>query len=305
MKRITQIRTSHWMALAVVAGFAVAAATRAEESPARTLGQAPEPGSHVWEFGPEVFNYYYEEPGQMEYEGIMFGLYGRITYHLRGRQTDSEGEEAADTPPAPPSPWVFRADARIAYGSTDYDGRLQDGTPYTMSGVDALSVEGRLLLGHRFESTSGMTTVYGGLGSRYKEDDSSFDRAGYKRESRYLYLPISVEYIHTLPRNRAVIFSAEYTHLISGEQKSDLSGFGIGEITNEQKSGYGLRGAVAYAHPWRNGHVVIEAFIRHWDIDDSEIETVFGRTPRGIARAQFLEPENQTVEAGLSLRYRF
>lgn len=305
MMKSRQIGTSYWTALAVVTGFAMAAAVPADEIQARTLGQAPAPGTHIWEFGPEVFNYYYEEPGLMEYEGIMFGLYGRLTYHLRGRQAAAGGDEAADTPPRPPSPWVIRADGRLAFGRTDYDGRLQDGTPYAINGVDAVSAEGRLLFGRRFELTRGMTTIYAGLGSRYKEDDSSFDQAGYKRESRYLYLPISAEYIHTLPRGRALIFTAEYTHLISGEQKSDLTDFGVGEITNEQRSGYGLRGALAYAHPWRKGHVVIEAFVRHWDIDDSEIETVFVRTPGGIGLAQFVEPENNTLEAGVSLRYRF
>lgn len=270
-----------------------------------SIAPVPPPGTHVWEFGPEVFNYHYEEPGLMEYEGIMAGFYARLTYYLRGKRGSTAPEDMADTPVHPPSPWVFRADGRLAFGRNDYDGQLQDGTPYAINGVDARSVEARLLFGRRFPSARGASTLYAGLGHRFKDDDSSSDPAGYKRESRYLYLPVTGEYVQPLQRGRSIIFTAEYTHLIQGEQMSDLSSMGLGKVTNEQRSGYGLRGAIAYAHPWRRGHAVVEAFVRHWDIDDSEIQTVLIRTPRGIGMIQFIEPENKTLEAGLSLRYRF
>lgn len=256
----------------------------------QTEGIAPVPKRttklRTWEVGAEVFNYKYREPGLMSMEGPLYGVTARVTWRE----------------PQPEAGWMYRVDARYARGKTDYDGSLWDGTPYTISGEDNQAHEIRAMAGYDWPAPDSLTTLYFGLGYRYKTDDSS-DPAAYKRESTYTYLPIGIEHLrHTAPGD--LRFALEYDLFLSGKQESHL-GVPFGKISNTQNSGYGVRGSVAFT--WERGSYsfMIEPFVRYWDIDDSEIvyRTVY-LFPY-LYLIGFLEPANDTLEAGVNLKMTF
>ncbi|MFU8780539.1 MAG: hypothetical protein ACNA71_05885 [Kiritimatiellia bacterium] len=257
-----------------------------------------------FEIGPELLMYNYEEPGLMELDGALYGIDARFTRFIPKLRevTVGEGDDAVLTQKE--YMLVLRLDARYATGKHDYDGALQDGTPYKISSIDATSYELRGLVGYSsWMHPDSQTIIYSGLGTRFKDDDSSFDPAGYKRESSYLYLPVLVEHTRTRANGRTLGFSFEYDIFLSGEQVSHLAlGDSIREIKNSQSSGSGYRFAVAYSGTTASGIAwKIEPFFRYWDIDDSNM--VYMRIDNFVVA--FLEPENTTREIGVSTRILF
>ena len=263
---------------------------------------------HRFEIGPELFWYAYEEPGLMDMEGWLYGVDARLSfYHPRVRQIEQPGDTADDQPPmmrVRREQFIFVLHGRYAQGKTDYDGALLDEarTPYTISSIDATTYEVRLLAGYApFMTDTAYTAFFLGFGYRYKDDDSSFDPAGYKRESTYRYLPVALRHYRQTAGGQHWAFSLEYAHLMSGEQISDLRPFDGPRLRKKQNDGFGLRAAAALSGATGRFDWTLEPFVRYWDIDDSEL--VFVRTPGGVA--VFLEPENTTWEVGLSARFVF
>lgn len=269
------------------------------------------------EVGPELFSYRYEEPGLMEMTGFMLGVDGRLTirFPLQTRRARvaveaAEADPAAAPAIARPETWgVLRMDGRIAAGTTDYDGALQDGTPYTIDDIPNAALEMRGLAGAAFPRGRGETVLLAGLGTRYKTDDASDDPAGYIRESLYLYFPLLVEHTCRLANGNRLRVALEFDYLLAGEQTSDLSDAGGDEIVNDQNSGYGARASVAYTWVMRGMGLTLEPFVRYWNIDDSEVETrafyVYNGGWRERIEASFVEPANETLEAGLSVKGSF
>jgi len=139
---------------------------------------------HSWEVGPEVYSFKYEESDYMDETGYFLGLSGAYTYR----------EWVPVFPEDRPAiKWMFRAEARYAWGTVDYDGSLSDGTPYTIDDISDCSAEYWLLLGMDFLKETLLDTIYTGIGYRYLGDFASSDIAGYDRKSKYLYLPVGVE----------------------------------------------------------------------------------------------------------------
>ena len=266
------------------------------------------PGVHQprWEIGPEWFWYYYEEPGLMDLTGWMLGLDGRVTWVIPRRSVLERRNEAGDLEALSGrlDYMLVRLHGRYAAGKADYDGSLLDEarTPYTISNIDASSYEVRFLVGYAPHVRAGHYIAFlMGYGYRYKEDDASFDPAGYKRESTYRYIPLSVEHVRALRPDRSLAFAVEYDHFMSGEQISDLRPFGGPRLRNRQRSGYGLRAAAAWSGTGPRVDWTVEPFVRYWDIDDSDPLLI----RVGPTTAVFYEPENTTVEAGLSVRLLF
>lgn len=260
---------------------------------------------HRFEIGPELFHYAYEEPGVMEMDGWLYGVDARYSwYHPRLRRIERPGDEPDD----PPSIVVRRekiivqVQGRYAQGETDYDGALMDGTPYTISGIDATTYEFRVLGGYAFSVTdTSYTAFFIGFGYRYKDDDASFDPAGYTRESTYRYVPLALRHHRESASGLQWTFSFEYDLFLSGEQVSDLRPFGGPQLKNTQNDGFGLRAAAALSGELGNVGWTVEPFVRYWDIDDSDIVIV--RSAEGMGA--FLEPENDTLELGVSVRLVF
>jgi hypothetical protein len=264
---------------------------------------APAKGWNEWELGPEIYLYDYNEPGLMKYDGALIGFGVRFTHFAQPAKPLPPDDDDAEAPArrARPIQWVFRAEGRYAAGSTDYDGQLQDGTPASINNVDATSYEGRALFGLSFPGPEARTTVFLGMGYRFKDDDSSFSSRGYKRESTYSYIPAVLEYVRPLNNDRELAFTAEYDLFLSGDQVSDLSTFGAGKITNSQTSGWGVRASIAYSGLWRRFGWTVEPFVRYWNIEDSESVYLID----GLYIIEFIEPKNTTTELGVATRIRF
>ena len=255
---------------------------------------APYPGLRktLFDIGAEVYRYEYEEPGLMEQKGMFYGI--RFGYTDHTWVSDSPQSAPAD------GGLMFRADGRVAFGQVDYDGGIVDlntntVVPYSIDDIDDWVFEGRLLLGGDLLRRSALHTVYAGIGYRYLNDDTSFDPAGYGRESNYLYVPVGYLFGTCNETGWSFGFGAEFDVFIVGNQRSYLSDVGpaFSDVDNRQNSGYGYRASVKLQHKSTKGILVVEPFIRYWDIDDSELSFEnFGAV---------FEPANETTEVGLSV----
>lgn len=234
-----------------------------------------------WEIGPEIYYYKYEEPGfNLEWEGMFYGLAG--AYTNRDWVPASKEESAQD------DKWMWGGEGRFAYGQVDYDGQTMAGTPVRLNDIDDYVLEFRLLLGPDFPKQTRMDTLYAGIGYRYLNDDFQ-----YERESNYLYVPVGFKTIGNLKNGWTFGANAEFDIFLWGQQNSHLSEVGFVDIENEQDSGYGLRGSVRFQKHGKKTDFIIEPFIRYWNIDNSDV--VLG----------YYEPENETIEFGISLIWRF
>ena len=240
---------------------------------------------HLIEIGPEMYSYRYHEPDVMEYEGVFYGA--ALGYTYRGWVPDSPNE------PLLKDRYLMRTEFRFAYGQADYDGSLSNGTPYNISDVDFDVFETRLMLGLDQLDKNWLASLYTGFGYRYSTDDTSFDPYGYKRESNYMYIPVVYQLDGKFKNNWAWGGKIEVDFLAWGLQKSHLSDVGSIDIENDQERGYGLRSSLRFRNQTEAGFMTIEPFIRYRNIEDSEVK--YG----------FYEPNNNTVEFGLQLLWRF
>ncbi|MBN1975628.1 MAG: hypothetical protein JW787_18485 [Sedimentisphaerales bacterium] len=243
---------------------------------------------HSIEIGPEIYSFTYKESGIKD-EGIFYG--GIFNYTYRGWVPDSPNE------PIPESGGSLRAEFRFASGDADYDGALQNGTPYKVDDIGYDAYEARLLFGLDAPDESWLASIYTGVGYRYSTDDSSFDPAGYKRESNYIYIPIAYQLDGKFENNWAWGCKLEADFLARGIQKSDMSDVGDPDIENRQNTGYGLRASLRLQNKTNKGVLTIEPFVRYWNIDESEYKY--------IPPYYYYEPANSTTEVGLQLLWRF
>ena len=233
----------------------------------------------VYNIGPELYSFEYEEPGVMKEEGMFYGVAFGATY--REWVSDYPRQAVSD------NKMMVRGEGRFAFGQVDYDGALMDGTPLTIKGIDDFAMEGRMLLGPEWLISNILSTLYAGIGYRYLNDDSSSDPYGYERESNYYYVPIGFEIDTDLQAGWSLAGGIEYDYFLWGLQRSHIFPT---IIENEQNSGYGYRASIKLQKKSKDVNFVIEPFFRYWDIDDSEIEY-------GI----FMEPANNTTEYGIQL----
>ena len=263
-----------------------------EVKPARSAALEAGLQRIIVDIGPEVYRFKYEESDLMEEEGIMYGV--RFGYTVHDLVPISPKESSSDRGV------MYRAEGRLAFGKVDYDGELLDGTPYKVDNIDDFTFEGRFLLGADMLRGDTLNTFYAGVGYRYLNDDSSFDPAGYERESKYLYVPLGYQFDSSHKVGWSLGFGAEFDILILGNQRSHLSDIdpAFPNMDNRQNDGYGYRASVRLRHKSKDAIFIIEPFYRYWDINDSEIEYLGG----GVYG---LEPANETAEIGIQLYWIF
>jgi hypothetical protein len=242
------------------------------------------------EVSPEASYISYKEPG-IDEKGVMYGLSAAAVWHNRS-VTEKQGATA-------------KVSGRLGFGQVNYDGQLSDGTPYKIKGIDDLIAETRVSSGYDlavFDATR--LTPYFGLGYRYLNDDSSDDPAGYERESNYLFSPIGIETETDLGSGWFAGASVEYDIFWHGWQKSHLSDAvaSLSDVTNDQKGGYGLMGAVKLGKKSKKIDWFAEAFIKYWSIDESERSNV---ALSGVIIGTAVEPKNHSTEIGLKAGLRF
>lgn len=201
----------------------------------------------------------------------------------------------------PGNDWFIGGDGRFAYGRHDYTGAgTKDDNPYRYA-------ELRATFGKDFERDSYSLSPYSGIGFRYLRDDlggfTSTGALGYRRESRYLYIPVGM--IHRLRFESSARLSTtlEFDYLVKGRQKSYLSDvFGpVPELTNDQNNGYGVRASIYY----EKGKWSFGPWVHYWHIDQSETAPATLTVSGTPVTALFLEPKNETTEIGFRVGYKF
>ena len=243
-----------------------------------------------WEIAPEVSHFTYREPGVMKDEGTFYGIVGSYTRrHLRaGDPTQSDSDNSIS--------WTaFKIEGRLSFGEVDYDGSYMDGTPLRMSGIDDFLIDVRLMGGIEWQPATFFNALYAGLGYRYLNDDSSSQPGGYLRQSNYLYVPLGSRADFELRDGWTLGLAGEFDVLLIGHQISHLDEADPNspKVGNCQWPGFGIRGAVALRHKSQSLDVAISPFVRYWWIAESD------------ASQGYYEPQNNTLEYGLSLIFRF
>lgn len=234
-----------------------------------------------WEVGTEISNRLYDEPGVMDQEGIMYGVFGSYTYR---------------------NSVMLRAEGLYSYGQVDY---TSNGTG-TMDDIDDYVLEFRGLLGYDIPGSEGnVFTPYIGIGHRYLNDEfgpgryTSTGAAGYERESTYIYSPIGIETSHALKNGWSIETTVEYDYFWEGTQESHVGWVaGYWDVENDQEEGYGVRGSIKIKKKSNKIDYSIEPFIRYWDIEDSETTT-------DAAARIWTEPKNTTTSIGIKFAVNF
>ena len=193
----------------------------------------------------------------------------------------------------------------------DYSAPTSTPISGTLNDIPNFMLEFRALGGYDFPIlTATILTPYIGFGYRYLNDDSggmttSAGFRGYEREANYFYSPVGIEVITSLEDGWSIGATAEYDFFWWGRQISHLSGIDstIGDMENDQKKGYGIRGSVKVQKQIKDRTliIVIEPYIRYWNIEDSE--TSFFRA--GSVWDLGWEAANNSMEIGSKIAMKF
>lgn len=244
---------------------------------------------HTFGVGFETYYIDNEEDNSpdVSWDGMMYGGYFDYAFHGNNNL-------------------MFGADLSVAYGELTYDGFLYpSGENYREDSEDWIA-EIRGLIGYDISLGSGsMLTPFTGFGSRYWNDEVQ-SRYGYEREVIYFYSPIGLLFATPMTDSWSWGIKAEYDLFWGGKVESHLSDLGVGwsDAENEWDAGdgYGIRGSLWFAGDvGENVGMRIEPFVRYWDIDDSDIDTV--NTPFG--RAFVYEPATTVFAAGVRVGLEF
>ena len=141
---------------------------------------------------------------------------------------------------------MLRGEMELSFGSLDYDGQYQDGTPITRETDDYLYAM-RGVLGKDFLVNDYAVTPFIGLGYRYW-NDTIRGAGGYEREISQWYAPLGVE-VARVAGDWRVAVRGEYDLFLGGTVKShlDQAVAGLNTVTNNQDfgKGYGLRASLS------------------------------------------------------------
>ncbi len=179
---------------------------------------------------------------------------------------------------------------RAAYGQVDYQ---SNGTG-TMAGIPDYQLETTGYIGIPFENSNSRITYFTGFGGRYLLNASGLKKSstghfGYDRESRYVYVPLGINY-----EAGSFELRYEYLYFLYGQQKSYLSDVSSNypDITNDQEDGSGMK---LTAKLYTEGGMGYEFYMDYWDIADSKLDTT----------GNFMEPRNTTSETGLRIFWAY
>lgn len=246
--------------------------------------------------GVSASNYKYTEDNFMSLKGPLLGFDYGVRFAM------SQG-------------WFIKGDLRYSRGDVDYDsegsGTAKNNTTWYL--------EPRLLAGYDFALGSHTLGPYAGIGFRYLDHDgrgrTSDGSIGYRRESRYFYLPLGLAHRWSFGERSSLTTTIEYDYLIEGRQTSELND-GAGQVNspsgatyvyieaakNDQKSGHAWRGSVMLnVGSWTMG-----PYATYWRISTSEVDQIYGLDDAGSWWSILgVEPKNKTTEAGLKAAYIF
>jgi hypothetical protein len=231
------------------------------------------------EFGLLLSNYRYTEPGVMNLKATKIGFEYSGTYAIDPQWPNQN------------KGWFVKTELRYLTGQADYD----SASTGSISNAPDWYYEARILGGKDFHLDGYVLSPYLGLGYRHLYNDirgtSTTGNQGYRRESNYYTVPIGVSHKLNLANQKQLQTTIEYSYLIRGVQHSKLSDSNslLPDITNTQRSGYGLRlSTMMRVDKWAIGPSLI-----YWRINQSESSN------------GYVEPSNNTTEFGLKASYLF
>ncbi len=187
--------------------------------------------------------------------------------------------------------------SKIAIGSVDYTSAGSG----TMENIMDYQIEEVYYLGIPFEHSDSRTTVFSGIGGRFLLNASgnkltSTGHCGYDRESRYVYLPLGINFEKDLFE-----FRGEYLYFLYGQQTSKISQCGYSsDVTNDQEEGSGIKLSLKIYtdNKQQNSsgkNFGYEFYMDYWDIADSKLDE----------SGNFMEPRNTTAETGVKVFWSF
>lgn len=267
------MRTTLIPLISLLLALGALAATPAQaQTQTQQRGLGTQPGEEV---GVSVSSYKYAEPGVMDLKATKLGIDYTLTQTFPGTWPNR-----GDTS-------FFTGELRLANG----DARYSNVSGETGQGLTDWYWEARALVGVDIEMEGYVLAPYVGLGYRYLYNDlrNLTVSTGYRRESRYISLPMGVTVRTRADAQSQLLTTFEYVHLLSGTQDVRLSDAGLQDVSLSQRSGSGLRLKVIRQYPtWSIGPT-----LTYWRVGASN------------SVAGSVEPKNNTVELGVSIKRRF
>lgn len=275
---------------AMAVGVLATADAVAEETPVAAEGITQQ-------IGVTAFRYKYTEDQLMSLKGVKLGIDYAVRFPI------AHG-------------WFARGDFRYAKGKVDYE---SNGTGSSKNHPDWYA-EWRLLSGYDFAFGNQTLGPYSGVGFRYLFNDmrgtTSTGHRGYRRESRYLYLPLGLAHRWSFGERSGLTTTIEYDYLIEGRQTTELGDVYVGTSTDigttyvsmdaakdDQKHGHGWRGSVML----QLGNWTLGPYASYWRISNSNSNDYYAVDNAGnrwIFSGGY-EPKNKTEEAGFKVNYLF
>jgi hypothetical protein len=262
---------------------------------------------HSFDITSQLFYFKYREPPVVKHTGVWKGLEGQYEYR------PPEGYFLHN-----PIFSMFAFNALYAWGKHDYDADQGNGDVVHLEDIDGAMFEGRLLLGKDYYGTkNSRITPYIGFGVKQLVDKggdhlaivNNHGYAFYDRKETYLYFPIgfSAELQSVRPTGIDIGINGEVDVLYKGYQNTHLtdidgiSGLGSEDATFPQSQGIGLRGSIKFIKHFPSVDIYAEPFVRFWHIKESKVRII---NVQGVVSG-YIEPENDTLEAGSKLGVRF
>lgn len=250
----------------------------------------------VYEIAPEVSSITYREPALgVKESGVMYGINGIATY--RPPVGNPLNSDIAN---------MYRLEGRFDYGKVNYNGFSDNGdgtvTPYTFNGISDYMTELRGLIGKDYflNHEAIDLTPYVGFGYRQLFDAFYIAKpGGYNRRIQYDYIPAGADVMTKLKNGWSLGANAEYDFFIAGNVQSYLGNIGLGNLTNTQKHGYGMRYSIKLVKNWDRFNFIFEPYIRYWHIHNSKVQE---SDPFSYGGQEYVligyEPDNNSTEIG-------
>ena len=200
---------------------------------------------------------------------------------------------------------------RYMNGKADYDGYLQDGTPFKTYDDKDYYMEAALKLGQYYSLGSSAVRVwpYMGIGWRSLRngEDGLKDYGGvlgwsYQRTSTYVYVPLGMNFTVELGDAARLTLNGQFDWLIHGNQNSHVDdSWNVNSISNKQDKGFGVRASVKLETDLGGMGLFVEPFWRYWKIQNSEKVTYYVYDSGGyiVGQGAMWEPFNITREYGI------
>jgi hypothetical protein len=266
----TEIPAMRTTLISLLLALGALAATPAQAQTQTQRGLGTQPGEEV---GVSVSSYKYAEPGVMDLNATKLGIDYTLTQTFPGTWPNR-----GDTS-------FFTGEFRLATG----DARYSNVSGVTGQGLTDWYWEARALAGVDIEMDGYVLAPYLGLGYRYLYNDLRNLAGGYRRETRYLSIPMGVTVRMRADAQSQLLTTFEYIHLLSGTHDARLSDASLQDVSLNQRNGSGLRLKVIRQFPtWSIGPT-----LTYWRVGASN------------SVAGWVEPKNNTVELGVSIKRRF